>query len=182
MISVALVAAALAVFFGLDLHKLKAAYAWAAQRVDQRTAITAGLVLLAAALLPSWQRDRTPGPPPEPGPLSLRGAFVGETASQDAAIVGSLLCELADDIEWDGTQSEPFYRTGAQIDQLRKVARILRCKGESIGDRQPAARDQIASYLEEHIGTDGGPLTTESRSAWVHGLRDAGEAAKDAAQ
>ena len=93
-----------------------------------------------------------------------------------------MLNELADEIEWDGTQSEPSLRTGVQIDQLRKTARVLRCRGESVGDRQPKARDKIASYLEQHVGTDGGTLTPESRSAWVSAFRDVGRASIDAAQ
>jgi hypothetical protein len=112
----------------------------------------------------------------------LDGDFRGETASDDAATVGNLLLELADELEWDGSLSEPYYVTGSQIDQLRKASRVLRCRGESIGDRQPAARDKIAEYLEIHVGTDGGPLTPESRAAWVSAFRDVGRAACDASK
>jgi len=60
--------------------------------------------------------------------------------------------------------------------------REFRCRGISIGDRQPVARDVIAKYLEDAVGTDGGPLTPEQRSAWVAAYRDIGRAATDAAK
>lgn len=180
MISFLLIAAAAAVLFGIDAEKLKALLDAVKKNVDYRKFLGLTLVCLALLFLPSWKR--TDVPTPDTGPLSLVGDFRGETASQDAATVGNLLLELADEIEWDGSQSEPSLVTGAQVDQLRKAARVLRCRGESIGDRQPAARDKIAAYLEIHAGTDGGPLTPESRAAWVSAFRDVGRAASDAAQ
>jgi hypothetical protein len=183
MLSVLLVAAAAALFFGVDAEKLRKVADAVKARFDAKTALAFGLVLLAALLLPSWGgRDDGPTPVPDAGPLSLKGDFRGDTASSDAAIIGSLLKELADEIEYDGMQSEPAIRTGTQIDQLRKAARTLRCRGESVGERQPVARDKIAAYLEAHVGTDGGPLTPETRSLWVSAFRDVGEAASDAAQ
>lgn len=187
MLSIAVLALAAAVFFGVDLAKIESWMRKASAAADKKAILAGVLALAAVLLLPSWHSEDIPGPPPEPAPFSLRGAFVGENASNDAATVGALLCELADEVEWDGEEAskkgtEPFYKTGAQVDQLRKVARILRCRGESIGDRQPEARDKIASYLEEHVGTDAGPLTDASRLAWVSGLREAGKAATDAAQ
>jgi len=183
MISFLLIVAAAAMFFGIDADKLKALLEAVKPHVDYRKFLGLGLVCLALLMLPSWGRSNLPPQPsPDAGPLSLEGDFRGETASQDAATVGCLLTELADELEWDGSLSEPFYVTGSQIDQLRKTSRILRCRGESIGDRQPAARDKIAEYLEVHAGTDGGPLTPESRAAWVSAFRDVGRAASDAAQ
>ena len=183
MISFLLIAAAAVVFFGIDAEKLKALLEAVKKNVDYRKFLGLTLVCLALLTLPAWgSRDVPPQPTPDTGPLSLEGDFRGETASEDASTVGNLLLELADEIEWDGSQSEPFIVTGLQIDQLRKAARLLRCRGESIGDRQPAARDKIAAYLEIHAGTDGGPLTPESRAAWVSAFRDVGRAASDAAQ
>jgi len=180
MISFLLIAAAAAVFFGIDAEKLKALLEAVKKNVDYRKFLGLTLVCLALLFLPTWKREEAPTP--DVGPLSLVGDFRGVTASEDASTVGNLLLELADEIEWDGSQSEPFIVTGLQIDQLRKAARLLRCRGESIGDRQPAARDKIASYLEIHAGTDGGPLTPESRAAWVSAFRDVGRAASDAAK
>ena len=147
MLSILVVLAAAAVFFGVDVAKVREAAKWAAAKVDAKTAVAVGLVLLAIALLPDWRRQDAPVPSPDAGPLSLESVFVGPTASQDAATIGAMLCEIADDLEYDGSLPEPDYRTGLQIDQVRKKARILRCRGESIGDRQPEARDKIAAYL-----------------------------------
>lgn len=182
MLSILLLAAGAAVFFGVDAAKIRAAWATVRSRVDSKAAIAAALVLAAILLLPSWSRDVAPTPVPDAGPLSLEGSFSGATASDDAILVGSLLLELADELEYDGSQSEPSIRTGVQIDHLRKTARVLRCRGESIGDRQPEARDKIAAYLEAHVGTDGGPLTPETRAAWISAFRDVGRAATDAAK
>lgn len=181
MATVLLLLVAAAVYFGLDTEKATAAVRWVKSKVDARTAFAAGLVFAAILLLPSFGRREEP-PVPDVAPFSLRGVFRGPTASADASLVGSLLCELADEIEWDGKEPEPAYRTGAQLDQLRKTARVMRCRGESIGDRQPLARDKIAEYLEQRIGTDAGTLDSGSRDNWVSGLREAGEAARDAAQ
>lgn len=183
MISIVLIAAAAALYFGVDAAKLKTLVESIRTRLDPRTALAIGLVAIAILAMPSWRTgEDVPTPVPDAGPLSLDGDFRGESASTDASTVGNLLLELADEVEWDGGQSEPFYVTGSQIDQLRKAARLLRCKGESIGDRQPVARDKIAAYLEAHVGTDGGPLTPETRALWVSAFRDVGRAACDAAQ
>jgi hypothetical protein len=183
MISILLIVAAVALFTGVDVAKAKAVLEAVKARVDPRTMLAIGLLALALLALPSFGgRDNEPTPVPDAGPLSLAGDFRGETASSDASTVGNLLLELADEIEYDGSLSEPSIITGSQIDQLRKAARLLRCRGESIGDRQPAARDKIATYLEAHVGTDGGPLTPELRSLWVSAFRDVGRAAINAAQ
>lgn len=119
----------------------------------------------------------SPGPEPAPGPLELRGLFTGPTGAEDAAIVSALTGELADEIAWDGQQADPFLRTGVAIDDLRQRARELRCRGVSIGARQPAARDAIARHLEAAVGTSGGPIDDKARAAWVKALREISEAA-----
>jgi hypothetical protein len=108
--------------------------------------------------------------------------FAGETASEDAALIGAMCSELADEIEFSSGHPDGYLSTGIAVDELRKRTRILRCRGISIGDRQPAARDAIAKYLEDAVGTDGGPLTPEQRTAWVVAYRDLGRAASDAAK
>lgn len=183
MLSVLLVAAgAWLLFGGVDAAKAVALWESVRSKVDVTKALAVALLLAALLLLPSWSREVEPTPVPDSGPLSLKGSFSGATASDDAILVGSLLLELADELEFDGAQSEPAIRTGVQIDHLRKVARVLRCRGESIGDRQPEARDKIAAYLEAHVGTDGGPLTPETRAAWISAFRDVGRAAADASK
>jgi hypothetical protein len=146
----------------------------------------AGIALVAAAVAyglgPSAAPAPGPTPAPDAGPLSLAGLFAGETASEDAALIGAMCSELADEIEFSSGHPDGYLSTGIAVDELRKRTRILRCRGISIGDRQPAARDAIAKYLEDAVGTDGGPLTPEQRTAWVVAYRDLGRAASDAAK
>lgn len=183
MISVLLVAAAAALLFGVDNAKLMAAVEWVKAHADAKRLAALGLVVLAVLLMiPHAPHDEAPTPAPDAGPLSLRGSFVGPTASEDAALIGCLCDELAEEIEFDGTQPHPFLATGQEVDELRKTARVLRCRGISIGDRQPKARDVIASYLEQTVGTDGGPLTAEQRAKWITAFHDIGRAANDAAK
>lgn len=178
MLSILLVIAAAYIFFGPDQKKASEYVDWLKEHLDPKIAIAVALAVAALLLIPAWGRREVA---PAPEQFSLKGAFRGPTASADAALVGALLTELADEIEYDGSQPEPSIRTGAQVDQLRKTARVLRCRGESIGDRQPAARDKIAAHLEDRVGTDPGALTSDSRADWVAGLREVGRAASDAA-
>lgn len=183
MMSVLLLAAAAALFFGVNAAKLRAAADWIKARISLKHLAAIGLVAAALLLLPigGWESDDVPPPVPA-GPLDLTGQFVGASASSDAATVGALCQELADEIEWDGGLSSPMFSTGVAIDDLRRRARELRCRGQSIGERQPGARDLIAAYLEQHVGTAGGPVTPEQRAAWVRTLREIGEAADDASR
>lgn len=183
MLSLALALAAALLFLNVDMKTLRS---WISRRpfgLTARQVVAVGLVALAIAVLPWQLLVRTePTPAPESGPLNLRGLWRGPTASEDASLIGALCSELADEIEWDGMQNEPSLKTGVSLDELRKRARQLRCKGISIGERQPVARDAIADYLEQKVGVGGGDLTAESRSAWVSAFRAIGGAASEAAQ
>lgn len=143
-------------------------------------AAAAGLIL-AAIVAWHWDQRVTPAPTPPPpapaGALDLRGLFAGQHGAEDAAIVAALTGELADEIEWDGQQAEPILTTGVALDDLRRRSRELRCRGVSIGQRQPAARDAIAAYLDQAVGTAGGPVDAAKRAAWVKAMRDISEAA-----
>ena len=143
---------------------------------------------LAAALvlggLFAWMVDRqaqspTPAPAPDDA-FSLRGKFLGPTAAGDAATLAAFAEELASEIEHDAMQAEPFYKSGVAFDELRTRARLLRCRGESIGERQPRVRDAIQQYLEKAVGTSGGPVTPEQRTAWAVAYREIGRAAGEA--
>jgi hypothetical protein len=183
MLSILLVAAAVALFYGGDLSKFQPAIEWV-KKLDPKKWVAVALVLAAVLLMPHGRQSDEPTPAPDTGPLILRGTFLGPSASDDASLVGALCNELADEIEFDGSQpeAEQYLKSGVAVDELRKAARILRCRGISIGDRQPQARDLIATYLDKNVGTDGGPLTPETRAAWVSAYRDIGRAASDAAQ
>lgn len=153
--------------------------------LERKHVLGAGLIAAAAVV---WMAGRptsrpvVPPAPPAPARLDLRGTFVGPDAAADAATVSALLDELASEIEWDGRQPEPLIRTGVAVDDLRQRARELRCRGVSIGDRNPRARDAIRDYLDQNAGKGGGPLTEQQRAAWVNAFRDIAKAAADASR
>ena len=141
-------------------------------------------ILVAGAMVAIAIRDnQTPSPAPGPAPvvgLDLRGRFVGPDAAADAALTAALLEELAGQIEWDGQQTEPRMKTGAAFDDLRRAARELRCRGVSLGARQPAVRDEIKRYLDAEAGTEGGPVDVAARAKWVRAYRAVSQAAAEA--
>ena len=147
-----------------------------------RRALIAGILIGVAVICAAWPYA-APSPAPLPdSPLDLRGKFVGADAAADAATTASLLGELADAIEFDGTKAEPRLRTGAAFDDLRTTARDLRCRGQTLGARQPRVREAIKHYLEERVGTSGGPVDAAGRVRWVEALRDVSRAAEAAAR
>jgi len=145
-------------------------------------AILAAGGMMSFAILES--RKPHPAPvPPCPAPvvgLDLRGRFVGPDAATDAATTAALLEELAGQIEWDGQQTEPRLKTGAAFDDLRRAARELRCRGVSLGARQPAVRDEIKRFLDAEAGTEGGPVDAAARAKWVRAYRAVSAAAAEA--
>lgn len=136
-------------------------------------------LLACAAWAYATKQPQGPTPAPVEG-LSLRGQFVGADAVKDADAVSALCSELADEIEWDGNQPEPFLRTGVAFDELRVRSRMLMCRGESLGDKHPRARDTIKQYLETHLGISGGPVSPEHRAKWCAAYRDIARAAHEA--
>lgn len=144
----------------------------------------AGLGLLAAAgLVLLAGRQPMPSPlPPGPSDIVLRGLFTGATAEADAAQAAGHWLEIADEIEWDGLQAEPMFKTGHSLDVLRTRARELRWRGDRLGDRQKAVQKAAHDYLDSKVGVDGGSLTPERRKLWVDAYRSLGRAAADAAQ
>ena len=146
--------------------------------------------LVLAAILAPWgllafshfQKVEKPDHPPEPTPavgLDLRGKFTGEAAASDASITASLLSALADAIEHDG-QHDKRLTTGTQLAELRTLAREYRTSGVSLGQRQPLARDAIKAYLDQEVGTDGGPVDDAARARWVAAFRGVAKAASAA--
>jgi hypothetical protein len=185
MIVAALIAAALLLF--ADTERLAKARAWLiahAAGVNPKHVAAVALLAIAAASY-AWQPasspDVTPTPAP-PGGFTLRGAFTGPDAADDAAMLSALLAELADCIERDGTLTEPRLRTGVAFDDLRIAAREARMRGESLGAKQPKVRDAIHRFLDQAVGTSGGPVTPDSRSAWVAAFRDLSRACMEAVQ
>jgi hypothetical protein len=142
-------------------------------------------ILAAGGMIAFSIRENGTPAPPAPAPvvgLDLRGRFVGPGAATDAAITASLLEELSEQIAWDGQQAEPRLKSGAAFDDLRRAARELRCRGVSLGARQPAVRDAIKTYLDAQVGTDGGPVDAGQRAAWVAAFRAVAQAAGEASR
>jgi hypothetical protein len=150
------------------------------------------LAILAAGGMVAFAIRETRTPPPAPGPapvvgLDLRGRFVGVDAAADAATTAALLGALADDIEYDGLPvdkegkpKETRLKTGASFDDLRRIAREIRCQGVSLGARQPAVRDEIKRFLDAEAGTEGGPVDAAARARWVKAYRAVSQAAAEA--
>ena len=181
MITALLVAFAVYVLAGQQItEKVKAFIATAHMpTIDgKHVAVLALVVAAAIAFMPS-----KPAPTPQPAPVppdafTLRGKFIGPTAAEDAATMSALCGELASCIEYDG-QHDQRLKTGVAFDELRIAAREMRCRGESIGARQPQVRDAVHKFLDDSVGSSGGPVTPESRAAWVSALRDLARAAAD---
>lgn len=181
MITFALLAAAVYLFAGDRITHLVAAFSEKAPTIERRHLVGAAL-LAAAAVVWSQSGASDPQPTPAPGPapspaVDLRGCFVGPDAAADAATVSALFDELADELEWDGQQAEPLIKTGVAWDELRTRARNLRCRGVSLGDRHPRAREAIREYLDRTAGTSGAPMSPAQRSAWVAAYREIARAA-----
>ena len=182
MIAALLVAFAVYVLAGQQLTERVRAFITTAKMptIDgKHVAVLALVVAAAIAFMPS--RSSTPTPQPAPVPpdaFTLRGKFIGERAASDASVMSALCAELADCIEYDG-QHDQRLKTGVAFDELRIAAREMRCRGESIGARQPQVRDAVHKFLDDAVGSSGGPVTPESRAAWVAALRDLSRAAAD---
>ena len=182
MMTVALVLAAFYLLAGKELHAKAAAFlaGFSRPEISWQQVAAAGLLILAVVAF-NWQTPVSPTPtPPVPvpvGPLDLRGLFQGPTGAEDAALVAALTGELADELVWDWSQAKPYLTTGVAVDELRRRTREMRCRGVSIGARQPAARDAIAKHLDAAVGNSGGPIDEATKAAWVKALLEISEAA-----
>lgn len=137
------------------------------------------LIGLAAALHFWSVSPKSPiGPPSPPLEIDLTGAFQGEKAADDAALLAEMSAAVADMIEWDGKQPEPLLTTARALDQLRTRTREFLCKGESIGERNPKVRQIVGDFLESHLGTSGGAITPEQRASWVSAYREVSRSAR----
>jgi hypothetical protein len=185
MISALLVLAAVYLIAGKQIaDKLQSLFAnTKLPAIDAKMAAAVALLVAAAATYVPQLDAVPPAPTPVPDAgFSLRGKFIGPTASQDAATFGALCDELANVLDYDFAQTDPRIKTGAAIEDLRLAAREARLRGVSLGARQPYARDAVKAYLDQVAGTSGGPLTPEQQAAWVSAFRDVGRAANDAAR
>jgi len=181
VITALLIAFAVYVLAGQQItERVKAWYATAkVPTIDGQ--YVAAVALLVAAVIAFAPNRPAPAPGPAPAPpdaFTLRGKFIGPSAAADASTMAALCAELADCIEYDGNHDQRL-KTGVAFDDLRIAAREMRCEGESIGARQPQVRDAVHKFLDDAVGSSGGPVTPESRAAWVSALRDLSRAAAD---
>jgi len=108
MTYVILMAAAAVVYFwpqiAAKLQQLRAV-----GNLDQRQLFALALAVgCVVAFMAERMPDDAPTPaPPAPAAFSLRGRFIGPTASQDAAMFGALCEELAAVLEYDSMQHAP---------------------------------------------------------------------------
>lgn len=109
--------------------------------------------------------------PEKPAGPDLTAAFAQTSntsqAAADARQFAALCASLADMMEYDGKRTEPRLLTGVQMDDLRRWAREYLQVGSSFGSRYPRLPELVGGYLDEKLGKSGGPVTPESRAAWV---------------
>ncbi len=147
-----------------------------------KTRIIIACCLCAAAYLINTTA-RTPEVKPSPRvAINIGPLLQGDTAASDCALIAAMCEEVAQVIEWDGMQDEPLLTTGTSLDAFRTRTRMFLCRGESIGDRQPAVRDAVAVFLDERLGTDGGEISQVQRAKWVLAYKDIAESARHAIQ
>lgn len=140
------------------------------------------LIFVAAGLWLAQGKLRSPTPAPIETEIPLRGKFIGPSAAEDAITLSAMCEEIASQIEWDGLQTEPIFKTGVSLDTLRTRTRTLLLRGESFWDRQPQVCEHIGVYLADKLGVSGGQLSPAQRNAWVAAYREIARAAEDAAR
>lgn len=125
-----------------------------------------------------------PTPPPPDGPNFIPAFRSTEDKAQarEHALALASICEaIADHIEYDAAKPDPRLKTGVQLDDLRLTTREYRMKGWSFGTTYPDLGPAMNSYLTAAVGTSGGPLTPEQRTAWVKAFRTLHRSAEYAA-
>ena len=115
---------------------------------------------------------------PEPG-LNLRGKFIGPNAAEDAAAFAGLCRGIADALQADGQKSSPRITTGVQLEDVRVAAAEGRFLPRALTREQPHATAAAGKYLDDTVGTSGGPLDATRRAQWVEAYRTLAEAAEE---
>lgn len=147
-----------------------------------KTRIIIACCLCAAAYLINTAARTPEVKPNNPVAINIGPLLQGDTAASDCALIAAMCEEVAEVIEWDGMQDDPLLSTGTALDAFRTRTRRFLCRGESIGDRQPAVRDAVAGYLDEELGSDGGEISQVQRAKWVRAYKEIAESARNAIQ
>lgn len=139
-------------------------------------------VLIAWLAWPRYQdRIDDPVPPGQDLLQDMRRQSHAAQARQDARMLAAVCRSIASVLEYDGRLEQPAIRTGVQADALRRLTRELALSGQSFRSRYPHWPEIIGRFLEQHLGTDGGPLSAEQRQRWVAAYRQLADAADWAA-
>jgi hypothetical protein len=137
-----------------------------------------GVLILGA--MGFMQTDTSLKPKPK-GP-DMRRVFNGTfRARLDARRFGTLCRSLHDGLAMDWKQEKPHITTGAQVDNLRIIARRQQTGGKSYLELYPDLKAVLEAHFEEHVGKSGGPLTPETKTRWLSAFSELAEACDYAA-
>jgi hypothetical protein len=140
-------------------------------------ALLAGALLAGVVELLHRPEHPQPAPAPAPGVLSLRGAWVGPTAADDASAFAGLCRGMVRSLEIDLEKGR--ITTGVQIEDLRVAA----CEGaflpRSLSRDQPAAMAIVGRYLDTTVGKSGGPVDESRKREWIAALEALAQAAEE---
>ena len=141
-------------------------------------AIAVGVLYLMAGA------DTPVGPKPSGPDLvpAFRQTDKPDQAREDARSLCAFCDALAATIEYDGARGDQArLTTGVQLDNLRRWSREYMLRGESLGTRYPKLPEEIGKYLDQAVGTAGGPIDADARKKWVQAHRDLARCAQWAA-
>jgi len=140
-------------------------------------AVLAGGAVLAACV-ENWPRP-APSPAPAAG-LNLRGKFIGPSAPDDAAAFAGLCRGVAEALDKDGAAAAPRITTAAQLEDVRIATSEGMFLPESFTRNQPHVSAAAGRFLDQAVGTSGGPIDPAARGKWCDALRELARAAEEA--
>jgi hypothetical protein len=140
-------------------------------------AVLAGGAVLAACV-ENWPRP-THRPAPVAG-LNLRGKFIGPSAGNDAAAFAGLCRGVAEALDKDGAAAAPRITTAAQLEDVRIATSEGMFLPESFTRNQPHVSAAAGRFLDQAVGTSGGPIDAAARGKWSSALRELAQAAEEA--
>ena len=140
-------------------------------------AVLAGGAVLAACV-ENWPRP-THRPTPAAG-LDLRGKFIGPSAPDDAAAFAGLCRGVAEALDKDGAAAAPRITTAAQLEDVRISTSEGMFLPNSFTRDQPHVSAAAGRFLDQAVGTSGGPIDAAARAKWSTALRELAQAAQEA--
>jgi predicted Zn-dependent protease len=140
-------------------------------------AVLAGGAVLAACV-ENWPRP-THRPTPAAG-LDLRGKFIGPAAPDDAAAFAGLCRGVAEALDKDGAAAAPRITTAAQLEDVRIATSEGMFLPESFTRNQPHVSAAAGKFLDQAVGTSGGPIDPAAKAKWSAALRELAQAAEEA--